>query len=404
MNFSNRVISMQSSPIRKLVPYATAAKERGLKVYHLNIGQPDIKTPKSFFDAVNNFNSDVLEYAVSQGLPELIDEMINYYSTYDMDFKKDEILITNGGSEALLFAMMATCDPEDNILVPEPFYTNYNGFSSCINVCVKPITTHPEEGFHLPKKEDIVSKIDKNTKAILISNPGNPTGCVYTKEEVYMLSDIAIENNLWIIADEVYREFVYDGLDYISFGNIDKIKDRVIIVDSVSKRYSACGARIGSLACKNKDFISQVLKLCQGRLCVSTLDQIGAIQLYKTPQSYFMEINEEYKKRRDVLYSELMKVEGVICEKPKGAFYILAKLPIENVEDFVIWMLNEFEVDGETVMVCPAEGFYTTKGLGKSEIRLAYILNENDLKKAASILKQGIEKYIEIKNNLATNI
>lgn len=404
MNFSNRVISMQSSPIRKLVPYATAAKERGLKVYHLNIGQPDIKTPKSFFDAVNNFNSDVLEYAVSQGLPELIEEMINYYSTYDMDFKKDEILITNGGSEALLFAMMATCDPGDNILLPEPFYTNYNGFSSCINVCVKPITTHPEEGFHLPKKEDIVSKIDKNTKAILISNPGNPTGCVYTKEEVYMLSDIAIENNLWIIADEVYREFVYDGLDYISFGNIDKVKDRVIIVDSVSKRYSACGARIGSLACKNKSFISQVLKLCQGRLCVSTLDQVGAIELYKTPKSYFNEVNEEYKKRRDVLYNELMKVEGVICEKPKGAFYILAKLPIENVEDFVIWMLNEFEVDGETVMVCPAEGFYATKGLGKSEIRLAYILNENDLKRAASILKQGIEKYIEIKNNLATNI
>ena len=404
MNFSNRVISMQSSPIRKLVPYATAAKERGLKVYHLNIGQPDIKTPKNFFDAVNNFNSDVLEYAVSQGLPELIDEMINYYSKYNMDFKKDEILITNGGSEALLFAMMATCDPEDNILVPEPFYTNYNGFSSCIDVCIKPITTHPEDGFHLPKKEDIVSKIDKNTKAILLSNPGNPTGCVYTKEEVYMLSDIAIENNLWIIADEVYREFVYDGLDYISFGNIDKIKDRVIIVDSVSKRYSACGARIGSLACKNKDFISQVLKLCQGRLCVSTLDQIGAIQLYKTPQSYFMEVNEEYNKRRDVLYNELMKVEGVICEKPKGAFYILAKLPIENAEDFVIWMLNEFEVDGETVMVCPAEGFYATKGLGKSEIRLAYILNENDLKKAASILKQGIEKYIEIKNNLTTNI
>lgn len=404
MNFSNRVISMQSSPIRKLVPYATAAKERGLKVYHLNIGQPDIKTPKSFFDAINNFNSDVLEYAVSQGLPELIEEMINYYSTYDMDFKKDEILITNGGSEALLFAMMATCDPGDNILVPEPFYTNYNGFSSCINVCVKPITTHPEEGFHLPKKEDIVSKIDKNTKAILISNPGNPTGCVYTKEEVYMLSDIAIENNLWIIADEVYREFVYDGLDYISFGNIDKVKDRVIIVDSVSKRYSACGARIGSLACKNKSFISQVLKLCQGRLCVSTLDQVGAIELYKTPKSYFNEVNEEYKKRRDVLYNELMKVEGVICEKPKGAFYILAKLPIENAEDFVIWMLNEFEVDGETVMVCPAEGFYATKGLGKSEIRLAYILNENDLKKAASILKQGIEKYIEIKNNLATNI
>ncbi|MEG2786579.1 MAG: pyridoxal phosphate-dependent aminotransferase [Romboutsia sp.] len=404
MNFSNRVISMQSSPIRKLVPYATAAKERGLKVYHLNIGQPDIKTPSGFFNAITNFNSEVLEYAVSQGLPKLIDAMIDYYATYDMNFEKDEILITNGGSEALLFAMMATCDPGDNILVPEPFYTNYNGFSSCVNVLVKPITTYPEQGFHLPTKEDILSKIDKNTKAILISNPGNPTGTVYTKEEVYMLADIARENDLWIIADEVYREFVYDGLDYLSFGNIDEIKDRVIIVDSVSKRYSACGARIGSLASKNKDFIAQVLKLCQGRLCVSTLDQIGSIELYKTPISYFKEVNEEYKKRRDVLYNELMKVEGVICEKPTGAFYILAKLPIENAEDFVIWMLNEFEVNGETVMACPAEGFYATKNLGKSEIRLAYILNEDDLKKAASILMKGLEKYMEINNNLSTNI
>lgn len=403
MYFSNRVVSMQSSPIRKLVPYATAAKEKGIKVYHLNIGQPDIKTPKGFFDAVNTFNSDVLEYAVSQGLPELIDAMIDYYATYDMHFEKDEILITNGGSEALLFSMMAICDPGDNILVPEPFYTNYNGFSSCVNVFVKPITTHPENGFHLPSKEEICSKIDKNSKAILISNPGNPTGTVYTKEEVHMLADIAKENNLWIIADEVYREFVYDNLDYISFGNIEEIKDRVIIVDSVSKRYSACGARIGSLACKNKDFIAQVLKLCQGRLCVSTLDQIGSIELYKTPNTYFKKVNEEYEKRRDVLYSELMKVEGVICEKPTGAFYILAKLPIENAEDFVIWMLNEFDVDGETVMACPAEGFYGTEGLGKSEIRLAYILNEHDLKKAANILKQGLEKYMEVKNDLATN-
>lgn len=403
MYFSNRVISMQSSPIRKLVPYATAAKEKGIKVYHLNIGQPDIKTPKGFFDAVNTFNSDVLEYAVSQGLPELIDAMIDYYATYDMNFEKDEILITNGGSEALLFSMMAICDPGDNILVPEPFYTNYNGFSSCVNVFLKPITTHPENGFHLPNKEEICSKIDKNTKAILISNPGNPTGTVYTKEEVHMLADIAKENNLWIIADEVYREFVYDNLDYISFGNIEEIKDRVIIVDSVSKRYSACGARIGSLACKNKEFIAQVLKLCQGRLCVSTLDQIGSIELYKTPNTYFKKVNEEYEKRRDVLYSELMKVEGVICKKPTGAFYILAKLPIENAEDFVIWMLNEFDVDGETVMACPAEGFYGTEGLGKSEIRLAYILNEHDLKKAANILKEGLEKYMEIKNDLATN-
>lgn len=399
MNFSTRVSSMQSSPIRKLVPYATAAKERGIKVYHLNIGQPDIKTPKGFFEAVKSFNKDTLEYAVSQGLPELIDAMIEYYAAYDMHFEKDEILIMNGGSEALLFAMMATCDPGDNLLVPEPFYTNYNGFGACVNVSVTPITTFPENGFHLPSKEEIISKIDSNTKAILLSNPGNPTGAIYTKEEIYMLANIAKENNLWIIADEVYREFVYDGLDYTSFGNIPEIADRVIIVDSVSKRYSACGARIGSLASKNKEFIAQVLKICQGRLCVSTLDQVGSIELYKTPKSYFDEVNEEYKNRRDVLYNELMKVDGVICEKPTGAFYILAKLPIENAEDFVIWMLNEFDVDGETVMLCPAEGFYATKGLGKSEVRLAYILNENDLRKAGEILKQGLEKYIELQNS-----
>ena len=405
MKFSNRVSSMQASPIRRLVPYITAAKQKGKKVYHLHIGQPDIKTPQGFFDAIKNFNEETLEYAVSQGLPELIDVMIDYYATYDMHFEKDEILIMNGGSEALLFAMMATCDPGDNILVPEPFYTNYNGFGACVNINVTPITTLPENGFHLPSKEEIISKINDKTKAILISNPGNPTGAVYTKEEVYMLANIAIENNLWIIADEVYREFVYDGLEYTSFGNIPEIADRVIIVDSVSKRYSACGARIGSLASKNKDLMAQVLKLCQGRLCVSTLDQIGAIELYKTPKSYFAEVNNEYKNRRDVLYNELMKVDGVICEKPTGAFYILAKLPIEDAEDFVLWMLNEFEVDGETVMACPAKGFYATKGLGRSEIRLAYILNENDLRKAANILKQGLEKYIELQNEkvLATN-
>ncbi|MGL5716081.1 MAG: pyridoxal phosphate-dependent aminotransferase [Paraclostridium sp.] len=406
MNFSKRVSSMQSSPIRRLVPYATKAKERGTKVYHLNIGQPDIKTPEGFFNSIKNFNSDVLEYATSQGLPELIDAMIEYYATYDMHFEQDEILIMNGGSEALLFAMMATCDPGDNLLVPEPFYTNYNGFGACVNVGVNPITTLPENGFHLPSKEEIVSKIDDRTKALLLSNPGNPTGAVYTKEEVYMLADIARENDLWIIADEVYREFIYDGLEYTSFGNIKEVEDRVIIVDSVSKRYSACGARIGSLASKNKGFIAQVLKLCQGRLCVSTLDQVGSIELYKTPKTYFTDVNEEYKNRRDVLYNELMKVEGVICEKPTGAFYILAKLPLTNAEDFVIWMLNEFSVDGETVMACPAEGFYATKGLGVSEIRLAYILNENDLRKAANILKQGLEKYIELQNEkqLVTNI
>lgn len=398
MRYSERITTMQSSPIRKLAPIASNAKAKGIKIYHLNIGQPDIKTPKVFFEAVKNFNNEVLEYAVSPGLPELISSLQQYYTTYNMDFESDEILVTNGGSEALLFALMATCDPKDNILVPEPFYSNYNGFSQSINVNITPITTKAEEGFHLPSKEKIQSLITSKTKAILISNPGNPTGTVYTKKELYMISEIAKENDLWIISDEVYREFVYDGLEYTSFGNIKEVEDRVIIIDSVSKIYSACGARIGSIASKDKTLIAEILKLCQGRLCVSTLDQVGSVELYNTPSSYFTEVNNEYKNRRDVLYNELIKVKGVICKKPAGAFYIVAKLPIENAEDFVIWMLTDFNKDGETVMACPAEDFYATPGLGRDEIRLAYVLKEDDLHKAVIILKEGLEKYLELKN------
>ena len=398
MRYSERITTMQSSPIRKLAHIASSAKAKGIKIYHLNIGQPDIKTPKVFFEAVKNFNNEVLEYAVSPGLPELISSLQQYYTTYNMDFESDEILVTNGGSEALLFALMATCDPKDNILVPEPFYSNYNGFSQSINVNITPITTKAEEGFHLPSKEKIQSLITSKTRAILISNPGNPTGTVYTKKELYMISEIAKENDLWIISDEVYREFVYDGLEYTSFGNIKEVEDRVIIIDSVSKIYSACGARIGSIASKDKTLIAEILKLCQGRLCVSTLDQVGSVELYNTPSSYFTEVNNEYKNRRDVLYNELIKVKGVICKKPAGAFYIVAKLPIENAEDFVIWMLTDFNKDGETVMACPAEDFYATPGLGRDEIRLAYVLKEDDLHKAAIILKEGLEKYLELKN------
>ena len=398
MRYSERITTMQSSPIRKLAPIASSAKAKGIKIYHLNIGQPDIKTPKVFFEAVKNFNNEVLEYAVSPGLPELISSLQQYYTTYNMDFESDEILVTNGGSEALLFALMATCDPKDNILVPEPFYSNYNGFSQSINVNITPITTKAEEGFHLPSKEKIQSLITSKTRAILISNPGNPTGTVYTKKELYMISEIAKENDLWIISDEVYREFVYDGLEYTSFGNIKEVEDRVIIIDSVSKIYSACGARIGSIASKDKTLIAEILKLCQGRLCVSALDQVGSVELYNTPSSYFTEVNNEYKNRRDVLYNELIKVKGVICKKPAGAFYIVAKLPIENAEDFVIWMLTDFNKDGETVMACPAEDFYATPGLGRDEIRLAYVLKEDDLHKAVIILKEGLEKYLELKN------
>ncbi len=395
MNISNRIKSVPPSTIMELLTFAAKAKKNGKKVYHLNIGQPDIKTPDGFLNAVRNFKGEVLEYSLSEGLPELIETIKNYYEEYNIHFNNDEILITNGGSEALLFTMLSICDEGDNILVPEPFYSNYYNFAKSVGVSINPITTLAENGFHLPSKYEIASKINSKTKAILFSNPGNPTGVVYTKDEIEMICDIAIENNLWIIADEVYREFVYEG-EYTSLGNIERVKDRVIIVDSVSKRYSACGARIGCVASKNKDYMASMLKLCQARLSVPTLEQVGAIELYNTDNSYLKEVNEEYKSRRDVLYNELMKVPGVICEKPTGAFYIVAKLPVENADHFTKWLLSDFDINGETVMPCPAEGFYMTPGLGVNEIRLAYILNSDDLSKAARLLKEGLEAYLKL--------
>ena len=393
MRYSKRVGSMQASPVRKLVPYATEAKKKGIKVYHLNIGQPDIKTPEGFMKAIREFDESVLAYADSVGSDDLLDAMIKYYKSYDMEFGHDELLITNGGSEALLFAMLTLCNPGENILVPEPFYTNYNGIATSVDVEIKPVTTLAENGFHLPAKEEILAKVNDKTRAILLSNPGNPTGAIYTVEEMQMLAEIAIEKDLWIISDEVYREFVYDGLKYTSFGNLENVQDRVIIVDSVSKRYSACGARIGSLACKNKEFIAEVLKLCQGRLCVPTLEMVGSAELYKTPKSYLEEVNKEYCHRRDVLYDAIMEIPGVVCEKPTGAFYMQVKLPVENAEDFVIFMLNEFSHNGATTMATPAENFYATPGLGRDEVRLAYILNADDLKAAAECRKFGLEAY-----------
>ncbi len=399
MNLSKRIKSVPTSTIMELLTLSAKAKKSGKKVYHLNIGQPDIKTPKGFYKAIREFKGEILEYSLSEGLSELIESIKKYYEDYNIQFDNDEIIITNGGSEALLFTMLTICDDGDNILVPEPFYSNYYNFSKSVGVNINPITTLAENGFHLPNKEEIVSKIDNKTKAILFSNPGNPTGVVYTKEEINMLADIAIEHNLWIIADEVYREFIYEG-EYTSLGNIEKVKDRVIIVDSVSKRYSACGARIGCVASKSKYYIKAILKLCQARLSVPTLEQLGAIELYNTDNSYLKDVNEEYRKRRDVLYDELIKVPGVICEKPTGAFYIVAKLPVENADDFTKWLLSDFDVDGETVMPCPAEGFYMTPGLGVDEIRLAYVLNSDDLSKAARLLKEGLETYLKLNKKI----
>lgn len=382
MNLSRRISAMQESPIRKLVPYAEKAKKNGKKVYHLNIGQPDIETPDVFLESIRNFEEKVIKYSNSKGDPALIDAIVKYYKKIGINFESEDILIMNGGSEAILFSLMAVADEGDNILVPEPFYTNYGGFAVPAGLTIKPITTVASNGFRLPSYEKISSLVDEKTRAILLSNPGNPTGAVYTRAEVEMIARIAKEKELFVIADEVYREFVYDDLEYTSFGAMKDIADRVIIVDSVSKRYSACGARIGSVACKNNDFIKGVLKLCMGRLCVPTLEQVGAAALYGINSDYFEPIKAEYTKRRDIVFGALSAMEGVVCEQPRGAFYVIANMPVDDAEKFVIWMLENFEINGETVMFAPAEKFYATPGIGKNEARLAYVLKEEDLKKS----------------------
>ncbi len=393
MKLSERVLNMQESPVRKLVPFATKAKKRGIKVYHLNIGQPDIETPKCFMEAIEAYDSRVIKYSFSQGEPILIDAIIDYYRRDGMHFEEDDILITNGGSEALTFASIAVCNPGDEILIPEPFYTNYNGFTSEVNVNLVPITTKAEDGFHLPKKEDIVKLINEKTKAILFSNPGNPTGTILTLEEMEMIKEIAIEYDLFIISDEVYRKMAFDGLESHSMAQLKGIDDRLILVDSVSKRFSACGARIGAIMSKNKTLTKNLLKLCQARLCVATLEQIGAAALYSMPLSYADEIRSIYENRRDIVYDTLKAIPGVVCEKPQGAFYVVVKLPIENAEDFCLWLLDSYELDGETVMLAPAEGFYATKGLGVDEVRIAYVLKEEEMQRAMHILKEALLVY-----------
>lgn len=397
MNISKRIEVMQASPIRKLVPFADKIKDKikkeGKKVYHLNIGQPDIKTPDVFFEAVKNFDRPVIAYANSQGEKVMIESMVKYYAKQKMNFRYEDIIITQGGSEALIFAMFVTCDYGDEILVPEPFYTNYNGFASLAGVHLVPITTKAEEGFHLPKKDVIVSKVTAKTKAIMLANPGNPTGTVYREDEIRMVADIAKEHNLFIISDEVYKEYVYDGERFISFATLSDVEDRVIVTDSVSKRYSACGARIGCICCKNKEVMQNVMKLAQSRLCVATIEQVASAALVDTPDEYMEDSYNKYKTRRDIAYEALSKMEGVICEKPHGAFYVIVKLPIENAEHFAQWMLTDFSLNNETVMFAPAEGFYATEGLGKDEVRLSFCIDEEDTKRAMELFEAGLKEY-----------
>lgn len=394
MKISSRVEEMQTSPIRKLIPYSLEAKKKGIKIHHLNIGQPDTVVPDEFFNVISGYNSRQLGYESSNGNKDLIRANVEYYNRKNILFTEDEIFITNGGSEALNFSFFATCNEGDNILIFEPYYANYNNLGKLMNIEFNAITTNIENGFHLPSKEEIVKKINFKTKAILISNPSNPTGCIYTKDELNMLADIAIEYDLWIISDEVYNEFIYNNIKYTSFGNIEKVKDRVILIDSISKKYSACGARIGSIASKNKHLNKQILKLCQSRLSVATLEQIGAAELYKSCDEYINNVNLEYKKRRNILLHKLSEIEGIQYNIPEGAFYVIVKLPIEDAEKFCIWLLQKFNYNNESIMLCPAKDFYMSEGLGKDEVRITYVQEQEVLEKSIDILKIALSIYM----------
>ncbi len=386
---------MPESPIRKLVPYAEDAKKRGVKVYHLNIGQPDIKTPQVALDAVKNNNIETLSYARSEGSEEYRIKLSKYYKNNNINVTEDNIIVTTGGSEALFFTMGSIADADDEIIIPEPFYANYNGFATASGVTVVPVISNIDDNFALPKIEEFEKLITKKTKAILICNPGNPTGYLYSKEEMEKLKEIVLKHDLFLIADEVYREFAYDGLEHTSVLSLDGLDENAIIVDSVSKRYSMCGARIGCIVSKNKTFIKTAVKFAQARLSPPTYALIASEAALETPQSYFDDVKAEYVERRNTLIAELEKIEGVKVAKPKGAFYCVAQLPVKDTDAFAQWLLEDFNLNNETVMVAPASGFYSTPGEGKNQIRMAYVLNKKDLIKSVEILKEALKVYKE---------
>ena len=394
MILADRMSKIEYSPIRKFHPYYLEAVKQGKKVYGFNIGQPDVKTPEVFMESINGHCDPVLEYMPSQGIPELITAVQSYYKRYGMDFEEDDIVVTSGGSEALCFIFASILNEGDEVLLAEPFYTNYLVFTGYFDAPVVPIPTKAEEGFHYADQEKIEKLITPKTKAIIVNSPTNPTGNVLTAEEMKMILALAKKHDIYIIADEVYREFVYDGEPLSSFGQHMKgYEDHLIIVDSISKRFSACGARIGEIITKNRELQGSIMKLAQGRLSAPTLEQKGAVALYSLEADYFDGVRDEYEKRRDVAIEEIKKIEGAICQKPKGAFYITIKLPIDNAEDFLVFMLTEFEDKGETIMFAPVEGFYATPGMGKDEIRIAYVLNVDEIKRGMEILKLGLIAY-----------
>ena len=392
-SISNRAKTLPASPIRKLVPFAEAAKDKGVKVYHLNIGQPDIQTPPAFFDAIKDADLKVVAYSHSAGIEPLRDEIVNYYGRIGHDLTNEEVIVTTGASEALNFVFASIMNAGDEVIIPEPFYANYNSFSLAKDTKVVPVPTTIENNFALPAMEEFEKKITPKTRAILICNPGNPTGVLYPKESLEQLAAIVKKHDLFLIADEVYREFVYGGSEHYSTLNLKDIQQNVIVVDSISKRFSACGARIGCIISRNEELMDAALKLAQARLSPPTLGQLGAVEMYKLPASYYKGVVDEYSQRRDTLKASLDKIEGAVCPEINGAFYAMVELPVDDSEKFCRWLLEEFEHDGATVMMAPGGGFYATDGAGTNQVRIAYVLNESDLQAAMSCLAAGLKAY-----------
>ncbi|MCR9153662.1 MAG: pyridoxal phosphate-dependent aminotransferase [Croceimicrobium sp.] len=385
--------TMPESPIRKLAPFAEAAKFQGKEVYHLNIGQPDIKTPPEAIDAVRNSDLEVLEYSPSEGFASYRKALAAYYAQHDLHVTSDDLIVTTGGSEAILFAMGAICDPGDEVIIPEPFYANYNGFSVNAGVTVVPVTAQIEDAFALPPIEDFEALISPNTKAIMICNPGNPTGYLYTPQELEALRDLVLKHDLYLIADEVYREFAYGDNHHMSILSLEGLEENAIVIDSVSKRYSMCGARIGCVISRNSALMATILKFAQARLSPPTMAQIAAEAALDVDESYYAEVKAEYTRRRDILVDGINQIEGVVCPKPSGSFYVIAQLPVDNAERFAQWLLSAFSHENKTLMIAPAEGFYATPGMGQNQIRLAYVLEEDKLKKCVELLQIALQQY-----------
>lgn len=392
MKLSKKIELCQLSPIRKFHPYVVSARQRGIKIHSLNIGQPDIQTPPAYFEAIANYRAPVLEYAPSSGIPEMIQAVQAYYARLGASFEEKDILITTGGSEALLMAMMCILDEDCEVIVPEPFYPNYHTFIRMAGGRICPLKTTAEDGYRYATREQIEPLIHEKTRAILVTSPGNPTGTVLSKEELRLIADIAKENHLFLICDEVYREFIYDG-EMTTAATYTDLDENLVLIDSVSKRFSSCGARIGALITRNRSLMEGAVKIAQARLSVATLDQIGAAALYSVDPSYFDATREAYRRRRDVCYRKLREIPGVVTTEPKGAFYTMAKLPVNNAEDFQMFLLKEFEDQGETVIFAPGNGFYATQGAGEQEIRIAYVRCEEELERALDLLRIAIEKY-----------